>query len=488
METRNKYTWSDFDLFCIVRFVLRNFWMVLISALTCAMLVSLGMTMAVTPTYTSETTFSVTSHSLTSGSTTAATNAIATQFSSLLSSDLVKRDAAELMGLKSFPATVAVSVPENTNIIVMRVTADSPEVAYKSALALYESHRAYSRAIFASAVLDNISGPDIPTAPNRSSTRDTLSDLSAPLGALLMIALLVLFAISADTVQTVPGAKHQVDGELLATLYHEKRQKRLLDRKKTSLLISNPTCSFYYTETIHQLRVRLERSEEHDGSRVFVLTSCGENEGKSTLAANLALSLAQKHQRVLLIDADLRKPAQALIFDAEADPAQSFGALLAGKTNDISSCITTVPNGKLHVLYATAMRRARMETLSAETFAAIFDALREEYSYIIVDTPPLGFFVDAEIIADASDASLLVVRQDSAATVAINDAIDTLSESRAKFLGYVLNNVRSARNIALHSVGGSYSYGYGYGYGRKYGYGYGYGKSSHKEDSENGGK
>lgn len=142
-----------------------------------------------------------------------------------------------------------------------------------------------------------------------------------------MIAVLLLLAVSQETVQTVPGAHDQLDTKLLATLRHERKRGALLRNKKSALLISDPTCSFYYTETVHQLRAQVERAHEKDGRQVFLITSCAENEGKSTVAANLALSLAQKHQRVLLLDSDLRKPAQSLIFSAS--PAPGHGPWLS---------------------------------------------------------------------------------------------------------------------------------------------------------------
>ena len=101
----------------------------------------------------------------------------------------------------------------------------------------------------------------------------------------------------------------------------------------------------------------------------------------------------------------------------------------------------------------------------------------------------MNLFADAEVIAEASDAAILVVRQDVVPAISINDAIDSLTETGAKFLGYVLNNVRSFRINA--ELSGVHSYGYGYGYGYGYSYGYGYGKdkqlkkSSEKEAQSN---
>ena len=128
--------WSDFDLFCICRFVLRHIWMAVLAALICLMSVFLLQNLALTPTYASTVTFAVTSRSTVGASVgnVAVTDTIAAKFGELLSSDILRNAAAERMGLNTFPATVSVSVPEKTNILIMTVNADSPELAYKLSL------------------------------------------------------------------------------------------------------------------------------------------------------------------------------------------------------------------------------------------------------------------------------------------------------------------------------------------------------------------
>lgn len=474
MTEKKQFEWSDFDLLCILKYILRNLWLVVLTALLCVMAVYLMQSLVMTPVYSSETTFAVTSRSTAgvSGGNIATTDTIAGQFGELLQSDVVQNAAAKRMGLDTFPATVSVSVPENTNIICMSVVADSPELAYKSSLAIIECHWEYSSSIFSTVTLDSINGPLIPTRPSNLNSRNTILKLSAPAGAAAMIILLIFFAIQEDTIQTVSGARRQIDGKFLTTIYHERRHDSLSDRlrrKKSALLITNPTCSFYYTETIHQLRVLLEHEKTKNGHKVFLVTSCSENEGKSTIAANLALSLAQKHRRVLLLDADLRKPAQALIFDKPVQHGKTLGALLGKGFSEklLRESVSYCEAEQLYALYAEPLRRKKAEAFSTEAFRPLLDALRKEFSFIIIDTPPIGLFTDAEVIADAADASLLVVRQNAVPAIAINDAIDGLNDSDSNFLGYIINNLRSFRAMAMPS-GDS---GYGYGYGGSYTYG-----------------
>lgn len=490
MNENKHITWSYFDPICIAKFVLYHFWMIILTALIFVMCAYLSLSLLITPEYSSKVVFAVTSRNTSTSAygSTAATYTVSQQFGSLLQSDLLLAAAADLMELDSFPAEIEVEVPEDTNIIQLTVTAASPELAYKSALAIIGCYDDYSGFILDTAVMDTVSGPDVPNAPSNSATRDKLLKLSAPVGALAMIALLIFLAVQRDTVQTTAGAKAEIDGELLATVYHERKNQSLqsfLRKQKKSLLISDPTSSFYYTETIHQLRVLLERAAEKHGAQVFVVTSCSENEGKSTIAANLALSLAQKHRRVLLMDADLRKPAQALIFEKEVAHGKGFGSLLTSHFSEekLDESIVYDESTNLYTLYSGALHRRQTESLSAESFRPVLDAVRKRFRFIIIDTPPLGFFADAEVIADTADASLLVVRQDMSPAIAINDSIDTLSGTRSKFLGYIFNNVRSFHAISL-PISRSYGYGYGYGQRHHYGYGYGYGKSKHAEKKE----
>lgn len=476
MNEEKKFDLADYDILCLTKFVLRHFWMVVLFALTCIMGVYLLQTVSDKPIYTSEVTFAVTSRSSASTAVVniAATDTVAGQFGGLLESEVVRNAAAQSMGLDGFPATVAIQVPENTNILVMSITADTPELAYKSALAIIDCHTEYSSTVFSQAVIDSINGPTIPTAPANQASRNTMLKLSGPAGAFAMILLLLFLAIRNDTVQTITGAKHQVDGKLLATVYHESRRMSLKDklkRTKKSILISDPTCSFYYTETIHQIRVQMERAKETKQHKIFVVASCSENEGKSTVAANLALSLAQKHRKVLLLDADTRKPAQHLIFEAEVEKGKEFGSLLTHgfSKEKLMAAINYNEMTKLYTLYTTSIRRKQAEAISKDTLLPLLRTLREEFSYIIIDTPPIGFFADAEVLADVADASILVIRQDMAPSMIINDAIDNLMDTNSEFLGFVFNNVRSFKAFSFKTGGYEYGYGYGYGYGKNSG-------------------
>lgn len=484
---KNDFEWGNLNLFCVLRYLWKNALKIILGGLTAAMCVYLLQSLMLTPSYTSTVTLAVTSRSALGSSvgSVAVTDTVALQFAELIDSNLIRNEAAARMNRTNFPAILDVSVPGGTNIVTLSVTAADSETAVRSALAILDCYENYTGYIKDGAVMDRISGPTVPSVPNGLETHSKRLRLSFPVGAVVVTGVLLLLFLGRDTVQTPEGARRQIDGNLLAAIGHERKNRtlrQLLTRRRRALRITDAASSFAYTETIHQIRGQLEWAQEKQGSRIFMVTSCTENEGKSTVAANLALSLAQKHERVLLLDADLRKPAQHLIFGEKPIRGREIGALLTQATplEELQQCLRYSEKDRLWHLYAIPLSRTAAEVLSAETYRSLFDALRRKFSYVIIDTPPLNFFADAEVIADAADASVLVVRQDMASATEINDSIDLLTGCDSPFLGFVLNDVRLWRPFAR--LGGTHGYGYGYGY--RYGYGYGYGRRKHSGKGE----
>jgi Mrp family chromosome partitioning ATPase len=110
------------------------------------------------------------------------------------------------------------------------------------------------------------------------------------------------------------------------------------------------------------------------------------------------------------------------------------------------------------------------ELLSGPSMAPLLQQLKV-FDFVIMDTPPMGMFPDAEILADLVDASLLVVRQDYTAACDVNDAIDALNDCKSTFLGCVLNDMYTS-SFSQYGYGTKHGYGSKYGYGSRYVYGY----------------
>ena len=307
-----------------------------------------------------------------------------------------------------------------------------------------------------------------------------------------MAVLLIWLSVSSGTIQNSTGAKNNLDAKILATVPHEKSaaKPRFLQpsggkRLRTNLNISSPAIGFPFVESIHRIASKFEH-EHTKGKKVFLFSSVSEAEGKSTLAANTALSLAEKKYKVLFIDLDLRRPVQNQLLGLDVASKNELGALLAkgAKPADVLQAVITDPVSGLASLLSTKSYTDMIELIGSPVLAQTIQMAREQYDYVIIDSPPLGYFADSELLSDLSDASILVVRQDVVPAPEINDAVDALRAGKADFLGCVLNDMRHLSS-QLHGYGYGYFYGYGYGskkYG-KYGYGkYGYGAAKKSEN------
>ena len=484
-EKRIDNIWAEIEPWCVLHRIWKNLWMVLLSAAVFVLGAYIGVTLLTNTRYTSTTTFVVTpkySSNVYASGSSAITVGTAQQFASVLQSSTLVKQVRREYGSAVNGTSVTSENIEGTNLIRLSVTGPSPSAAYYMATGILDHYEEYARLVFDSVMLEVMNAPSVPAKQMLSTRQRNTMLVAAPVGALAMILLLGLMVVLSGTVQNTTGARNRVDGDLIVTIRHERKNRTLrsvLARRKTSLLISKPTTAFLYVETIHQLRSKVEHAKRHYDCKTFLITSVSENEGKSTVASNLALSLARRHKKVLLIDCDLRKSAQHLIFEAEPEKDKTFNAMLKADLAPASlvKALQYRKADNLFCLFSSGMSRHSAELLGSERMRQLLAVLRDGFEYVIIDSPPMGYFTDSEVLADQADASLLVVRQDMMPDVAINDAIDALQRCRARFLGYIFNDVHSLNLFSiLMGRGGRRGYGYGYGYGKGYGYGYGYGK------------
>ena len=286
-------------------------------------------------------------------------------------------------------------------------------------------------------------------------------------GAAAMLVLLLAIAILSDTVQTSEAVRRKLDVKLFATIHHEEKNKTMrtkLKKANKGLLITMPVASFCFTEEVYKLGTKVDYAACHGERKVILVTSVAENEGKSTVAANLALSLTQGGRKVLLIDADLHKAAQYKLFQFK--PSVELTDMLRGNAPYQPELLE---KQHLYTLFSMKSSDGAAELIASPEMGRLLNRAREEMDYIVIDSPPMALFSDVEALADRADLSLLVVRQDVTPVRRINDTVDILNQCRAELLGCVFNDVRGLPFSNDH-------YGYGYGYGSRDGYGGYYGE------------
>jgi len=201
-----------------------------------------------------------------------------------------------------------------------------------------------------------------------------------------------------------------------------------------------------------------------DDGKVVMVTSLLENEGKSTVAVNLALAMAKKHDKVLLIDCDLRKPACHAILDQKKF-SSGIKEVLQGKVS-LSDALVRYKRTNLDILFGRKGDKNVGDLIASDRMDALLQWARDNYNYVVLDLPPMAAASDAEGMTALADSCILVVRQNVAAAPALNKAIAALENQRAKLLGCVVNNVYTSR---LSSSGSGYGNYHKYNYYGSYG-------------------
>lgn len=442
-----------------------------------------------TPKYQTTTTF-VASAAGTSATTYSNLNTasnLASVFTEVLNSSLLKQRVLEEVGIPSFNGTIQATVIDSTNLLTMTVTGFEPRTVFQVTKAIIGNHHIVTDEILGSNVLEVLQNPVVPVRPINSANTLKRMVQAAIVAFAGICALLGAQSYLADKVRSKKEADSKLGCHVLGELYHERKRKTLKDwfvRKKKSILITDPLTSFIYTESIHKLSSRVDK-RRHKGEHVIMVTSLLENEGKSTVAVNLALSMVKKGRKVLLIDCDLRKPACHLILGQD-NKVPGITDVLNGQAS-LRDCVQVLEGSGLHLMTAKRSLRTATNMLNSTVLERLLKAASAEYDIVIVDTPPMSKASDAECISEYAEASLLVVRQNEALVNDLEDVIAVLEKSNSHLLGCVLNNVYGTNYFAPAFNYGVYGYGrYGkYGKYGKYGYGkYGYGRSDERSEEK----
>ncbi len=477
---KNKIT---IELHSLLRDIVRNLWVVALCTLT-GVLGFYAVTHAMyEPAYTSRATLSVLNgNSATASYSTYTVSAEqANVLVNIFTEPMVKEYAAAHLGIDSFDGTISATVLEQTNFIDLTVTSDHPEKAYHLLNAVIKTHHKVSNKIFRNAGLTVIRMPTVPTGPSNSPSNSDRNIVATGFATVSLVIVVVL-SLMRNTVKKESDFDEKIDSKLIGTIAHENKQMTLSDikeKKKKGLLIhSSAYISLRFTENFHKIAASLEHKKAHTGSKVFAITSVAENEGKSTCAANIAVSLADRGHKVLLIDLDFKKPALYKIFIEEAPHNDNLSDLLNKKTPLENFVFTQFKKTSLYLAINTKANPAYHKFIKEGNIENLLETIRDDYDFIIVDTAPISVDSSVTDIIGMVDKTILVIRTDTVSVNVLNDSIATISKISANLAGCILNDVHM--NVVPFSITGDdesndYSkYGYG-----KYGYGkYGYGKYS----------
>lgn len=437
---RDRFSLDEISIRGLCVDLLRNVWMILLAAAAVWCAATAVHNLTFEPVYTSSATLVVGvrgDSNIYSSLSTA--SQMADVFGQVFQSEALRDKITKDLG-EDIDGTISCSLISETNLLVLKATCPEPRQAYRFIYSALDNYEEVSGQVFANAELDIVQEPDVPLAPSNTSWMMQYRYFLVLAAAAGMAALIALCYVLRFTVKNMKNAESQLDGKVRGVIPYEKKEGRLREKKnpKQALLLNSPSVSMGYAEAGRRVETKVEYRMRRRNQKVLLVTSIGENEGKSTVAANLALSMAEKHRKVLLVDGDLRKPAQHKIFEEEGENRISLDQVLDG-TASWRDALGQNPAEGISELFQFREVKNPDQVLKEDRIRKMLEEWKEEQDYVIIDCSPVAVSADAELWMAVVDTVLLVVREDWADIRSVNDAVDLVRQAGTDFAGFVLN-------------------------------------------------
>ncbi|WP_144554607.1 CpsD/CapB family tyrosine-protein kinase [Bacillus sp. X1(2014)] len=221
-----------------------------------------------------------------------------------------------------------------------------------------------------------------------------------------------------------------------------KRSKKVNIKKEKSLIsYINPKSMI--SEQYRTIRTNIQFSSLEKAYRTLIITSPGFGEGKTTTTANLGVVMAQQGKKILIVDADLRKPMMHFIFKTEN--TTGLTNVLIQQTS-LQEAIRKTKIEKLDILPSGPIPPNPAELLSSVSMKELMEQALEEYDVILFDSPPVNAVADTQILSNSGDGVVLVVNSGKTKRDSGIKALESLNSAKAKLLGVVLNNKKRKGN------------------------------------------
>ena len=287
-------------------------------------------------------------------------------------------------------------------------------------------------------VIDAAETPQVPATPDKRM--NTLIAVFG--GAMLAVGLAFLFEYLDNHIKSPAEIKAALGLPFLGMVpkvpENAENGAPLLDRGVTP----------NFAEAMRTIRTNVLFSTTSEGSQSLVITSSGPGEGKTVVASNLAMALAQTGQRVVLIDADMRRPRIHEVFAEKQEPGLSN--VLIGEVK-VADALRRTSSESLFVLPAGHIPPNPAELLGSSRFTDFIATLGEHFAWVIIDSPPIMAVTDAAVVAHIASGVVFVVGAEMTNRAVAQTAIEQLASADARFVGTVLNRVDLDHNAYYYS-------------------------------------
>lgn len=235
----------------------------------------------------------------------------------------------------------------------------------------------------------------------------------------------------------------------MSQLARKDRNKVFKLQNRSLISLSNPKSPI--AEQFRTIRTNIQFTSVDEELKTLIVTSAGPAEGKSTTTANLAVVFAQQGKKVLMIDADLRKPTVHYTFNKENYSGLSN---VLTKQETLDEAIQPTSQENLFVLTSGPIPPNPSELLGSKGMRSLLEEAKQEFDVIILDSPPVLAVTDAQVLSNLTDGVVLVVSAGKTEVDAAKKAKELLQSAKAKILGVVLNNKKVQDSQYYYYYGG----------------------------------
>lgn len=351
-------------------------------------------------------------------------------------SDVIAAD----LGTSGVPGSISVSCITGTNLLTISVTGSDPDKVYAVLQSVLKNYPEVAQFVVGQTKLSVIDDSGVPEDTGRTSVLRGSLTRGAAVGFLIGVLLLMVYTVTTRTIRDEDELRALLNVPCLGTLPSYKKKKRKKNaNNEVNILNDRNGSNSDYVECMRLIRTRLER--QMGDKKVLMVTSSIPGEGKSTVAGNLAISMARKGKRVILIDCDLRNPTQGKVFGLKGK-YPGLVAVLQGKARLEDALYEVTDRGEpigLTLLPGSDHESKLVEILGSDEMKNLLEELKKQADVVILDTPPSAMLVDAMIMVQHVDGVVYVVMSDFAKRSFIYRGMEELTSNGVEVLGCVLN-------------------------------------------------
>lgn len=380
-------------------------------------------------------------------------------------------NGAETIDPKSILRYVNFSTVNETEIIQISATTPNPAISAEICRIIADTAPSVINRVVGTGFVETINVAKVPLFPSGPNALKS-GIIFAFVGFLLIVIMIILRYLLNRTINSSDEFKSKCKLPVLSEIpeYHisgtsgkqsfmhkyiaSLRRKDAQARTVLGTILTD-NVPFSVTEAYNMLRTNLNFTLSTQDNNAFVVSSPLSGDGKSTTAANIAITLAQTKAKVLLVDCDLRRPAQHKMFKLSNE--KGLSSILTGKRLE-----ETVNKGvyeNLDIITSGPMPPNPSELLGSSNMQNFLDNVKPLYDYVILDTSPINIVTDALLLSKISAGIMLIVRQNISTYDEIDKAMDSINFVNGNILGVVINSIEEN-----NTKYGRKKYGYGYGY------------------------